>query len=100
MDNKGNKAFAPRRSRLRPHEPKPKAHEEPTTGIPANIEGRELGAYGEERVAAEDRAQGSGPGNLDEEVLTDEPHQHRNVMNGRKLELWGRPKGCTWSERP
>ena len=33
----------------------PKAHEEPTASIPANIEGRELGADGEERVVAEDR---------------------------------------------
>ena len=52
---KESRAYAPRRSSAKPHEPVPKAHEEPTAGIPANIEGRELGADGEERVVAEDR---------------------------------------------
>ena len=51
---KESRAFAPRRSSTKPHEPVPKAHEEPTAGIPANVEGRELGADGEDHVAAEE----------------------------------------------
>ena len=45
-----------RRRSARPHEPEPKPEQEPTAGIPANVEGRELGADGEEQIAREDRA--------------------------------------------
>ena len=42
----------------RPHEPKLKAHKEPTAGIPATVDGQELGQAAEEQVAQED-ARGS-----------------------------------------
>ena len=58
------RSYAPRakRSSTRPHEPEPKPEQEPTAGIPANVEGRELGADGEEQVAREDRVAGQSAG--------------------------------------
>ena len=41
-------------SRTTPHEAKVKHDYEPTAGLPANIDGRELGQDGEEAVARED----------------------------------------------
>ena len=45
---------ATRRSSRRPHEPVPATSAEPTAGAPTAVEGRELGAEGEERVAQDD----------------------------------------------
>ena len=53
---KDGRTSAPRkRSSAHPHEPEPKAHAEPTAGIPAVSGGQELGADGEQRIADEDR---------------------------------------------
>ena len=45
---------ARKKSSAQPHEPEPKADSEPTAGIPAQVEGRELGADGEAKIAEED----------------------------------------------
>ena len=47
-----------RRSSSRPHEPRQKAHKEPTVGIPANVDGEELAKGAEEKVAEADRRRG------------------------------------------
>ena len=41
--------------RKRPHEPLPKAHEEPTKGMDVTGTGRELGLEAEEKIAEADR---------------------------------------------
>jgi hypothetical protein len=44
-----------RRKSGQPREPKPKAHAEPTAGIPAIVDGQELARAAEEEVAEQDR---------------------------------------------
>ena len=52
----GQEVLPPERRRSdRPHEPKPKAHAEPTVGILATIDGHEIARAAEDEVAEHDR---------------------------------------------
>ena len=64
---------ARKRSSAHPHEVEPRAHQDPTAGIPANVDGLELGADGEEQVAEADRQEREGRSAEPSSSSTDRP---------------------------
>ena len=76
-----NETSRTKHSSGRPHEPEPKLEQEPTAGIPANVEGRELGADGEEQVAREDRAAGQAASSSRGRGPDQEPRERRTYRD-------------------
>ncbi len=79
-----------------PHEPEPRAHEEPTAGAPATMDGRELGGEGEQIITDEDA---EAAGERRESAPSGSSSSSRGPDEGQRIRRTYRDKGDN-PERP